>query len=100
LSLEDLLEIFELAIPPADRDLNGAVYTPAHIADFMCQRAITRGDEVVADISCGAGAFLLGAVRRCALYPAKQCRPSWPDKSSVGTFYPIPSGTPACSWRS
>jgi len=64
LSLEDLLEIFELAIPPADRDLNGAVYTPAHIADFMCQRAITRGDEVVADISCGAGAFLLGAVRR------------------------------------
>ena len=64
LSLEDILEIFELAIPSVDRDLNGAVYTPTHIADFMCQRTITRGDEVVADISCGAGAFLLAAVRR------------------------------------
>ena len=64
LRLEDLLEIFELAIPAEDRDLNGAVYTPAHIADFMCQRTITRGNEVVADISCGAGAFLLAAVRR------------------------------------
>jgi adenine-specific DNA-methyltransferase len=64
LCLEDLSEIFELAIPTVDRDLNGAVYTPVHIADFMCQRTITRGDEVVADISCGAGAFLLAAVRR------------------------------------
>ena len=64
LDVDTALRVFEMAIPAQDRDINGAIYTPRHIADFICARAITRGDEVVADPSCGAGAFLLAAVRR------------------------------------
>ena len=64
LDLDMALRIFEQAIPVGDRDLNGAIYTPRHIADFICARAIGDPAANAIDPSCGAGAFLLAIVRR------------------------------------
>ena len=35
LSLEDVITIFELAIPGAERTANGAVYTPSNIRNYI-----------------------------------------------------------------
>jgi SAM-dependent methyltransferase len=66
MTVDDALRVLEQAIPPGDRDGNGAIYTPRRIADFIAARVITTGSETVLDPSCGAGAFLLAAVRRIA----------------------------------
>jgi len=64
LDLDAALHVFEMAIPGRDKDLNGAIYTPRHITDYICAKALVRGDETTIDPSCGAGAFLIAAVRR------------------------------------
>lgn len=62
-SIEDIIHIFELAIPQSERTTNGAVYTPKYIRDYIVKQILhsTRQslDECLcADISCGCGAFL------------------------------------------
>ena len=63
ISLEDVITIFELAIPGAERTANGAVYTPNYIRNYIVeqiQHSIAKPlDECLcADIACGCGAFL------------------------------------------
>ena len=60
---EDLIELFELTIPPYDIVVNGAVYTPNYIKNYIVEESFKLIDKayeevVVGDIACGAGAFL------------------------------------------
>lgn len=60
---DDLIEAFELAIPIGEKVINGAVYTPNYIKNFIVGhslRKIKKAHHTVlaADISCGCGAFL------------------------------------------
>ena len=63
ISLEDVIKIFELAIPEAECITNGAVYTPSYIRNYIVEQVLhstTKSLEtcLCADISCGCGAFL------------------------------------------
>lgn len=64
--IEELIEIFEFVISPADRKINGAIYTPKYIRKFIIekafesQRAILSKSKVV-DIACGCGGFIADA---------------------------------------
>ncbi len=62
-SQEDVINIFELAIPQTEKTANGAVYTPKYIRDYIVNQAVHSTkkpleDCLCADISCGCGAFL------------------------------------------
>ena len=63
LSLEDVITIFELAIPGAERTTNGAVYTPSFIRNYIVGQvlhSVTKPLDMClcVDIACGCGAFL------------------------------------------
>ncbi|MDE6271992.1 MAG: N-6 DNA methylase [Muribaculaceae bacterium] len=62
-SIEELSVAFELLIPPSDRTLNGAFFTPAYIVDYIIDNVAPTSSETIADVSCGSGAFLLGILR-------------------------------------
>lgn len=66
LNLEQLIELFEFVISPSDRVINGAIYTPEYIRDYITAQATRiKKNELdslkIADISCGCGGFLLTA---------------------------------------
>lgn len=79
-SVEDVINIFELAIPNEEKKTNGAVYTPKYIRDYIVGHIVhsTRkppGNCLCADISCGCGAFLftlLEKIRECSALPYKK----------------------------
>lgn len=63
ITFDDLIEAFELAIPKKEQVVNGAVYTPNYIKTFIVENSFTKleksyEDALIADISCGCGAFL------------------------------------------
>lgn len=62
-SIEDLSVAFEQLIPSEDRIINGAFFTPAYIVDYIIETVAPKEYESIADVSCGCGAFLLGAIR-------------------------------------
>lgn len=61
---EDLIHLFEITIPTKDVSVNGAVYTPKYIKDYIVKESLESISNynfrkiTVADISCGTGAFL------------------------------------------
>ena len=61
--LEELVEVFEFVISPADKEVNGAIYTPAFIREFIVRRVLAGYDKktwcnlLYADLSCGCGGF-------------------------------------------
>lgn len=62
-SIEDVINVFELAIPKAEKTKNGAVYTPKYIRDYILERVVAIQRKplqncLVIDIACGCGAFL------------------------------------------
>ena len=62
-TIEDVINIFELAIPESEQTVNGAVYTPKYIRDYIVRRVLDHANKelselLCADISCGCGAFL------------------------------------------
>lgn len=66
--IEELIEIFEFVISPADRIINGAVYSPAYIREYITKQTfqvkkLQISKIKVADISCGCGGFLYNAVK-------------------------------------
>lgn len=67
-SIEDLIELFEFVISPSDRVINGAVYTPEHIRDFIVQNAFLGKEQQTnisaADIACGCGGFLFSCAKK------------------------------------
>lgn len=61
---EDVIHLFETSIPSKDISVNGAVYTPHYIKDYIVKESLKKITEKdftairVADIACGTGAFL------------------------------------------
>jgi len=64
---EELVEFFEFVISPSDKIVNGAIYTPNDIREFITNESFNNlecesFDTIqVADISCGCGGFLIDA---------------------------------------
>lgn len=62
-NFDDVIEAFELAIPSREKVINGSVYTPNYIKNFIVEHSLKKVQKqhhkiLVADISCGCGAFL------------------------------------------
>jgi adenine-specific DNA-methyltransferase len=62
-TFDDLIEAFEQAIPNGEKVINGAVYTPNYIKNFIVEHSLNKVEKnkesiLAADISCGCGAFL------------------------------------------
>ncbi|WP_373942616.1 N-6 DNA methylase [Polaribacter sejongensis] len=73
--LEALIELFEFVISPSDRIINGAIYTPKYIREYITNRAFyTSKSNInnlkIADISCGCGGFLLTAAKKLKKSPS------------------------------
>ncbi len=63
---EELVELFEFVISPADRIINGAIYTPEYIRKFIIKETFGKKTEIesnfkISDIACGCGGFLFNA---------------------------------------
>jgi len=63
---EALIELFEFVISPADRIINGAIYTPQKIRTFIVSEAFEKiyciDDSIkISDIAMGCGGFLFNA---------------------------------------
>jgi adenine-specific DNA-methyltransferase len=63
ISIEDLIELFEFVVSPADKVVNGAVFTPKYIREFIVEKILGNFSDLqsctFADLSCGCGGFLL-----------------------------------------
>lgn len=65
-SLEELIELFEFVISPADKEVNGAVFTPEYVREYIVEASVIkfrnhkRLDEIkFGDIACGCGGFFI-----------------------------------------
>lgn len=63
---EELIELFEFVISPADRIINGAIYTPQNIRYFIVKEAFKKIKSIdeqikISDIAMGCGGFLFNA---------------------------------------
>jgi len=63
-NLEALIELFEFVVSPSDKVVNGAVFTPENIREYIVDNSLSSyngdlRDVRAADISCGCGGFLL-----------------------------------------
>jgi len=63
---EQLIELFEFVISPADRIINGAIYTPQNIRTFIVLEAFKKINTInnsikISDIAMGCGGFLFNA---------------------------------------
>lgn len=66
LGFEELIELFEFVISPADRIVNGAIYTPSNIREYIVNETIGQRNAIdeeykISDIACGCGGFLFNA---------------------------------------
>ena len=66
--IEKLIELFEFVVSPSDRIINGAIYTPFEIREYIVNQSfIKEGDGIVnakiADIACGCSGFLYTAAK-------------------------------------
>lgn len=69
LNIEELIKLFEFVVSPADRIINGAIYTPLNIRDFIIKESFrskrgTLEKAKIADISCGCGGFLYSSAKQ------------------------------------
>jgi methylase of polypeptide subunit release factors len=60
---ETLIELFEFVISPSDKIVNGAVYTPKHIREFIIGESFSISGAInpltkICDPACGCGGFL------------------------------------------
>ncbi|MBL4662709.1 MAG: SAM-dependent DNA methyltransferase [Flavobacteriaceae bacterium] len=59
---ECLIELFEFVISPSDKIVNGAVYTPKYIRNYIVHSCIREdenlGTAIACDVACGCGGFL------------------------------------------
>lgn len=65
-NIEKLIELFEFVISPSDRIINGAIYTPSEIRDYIVHQTFRNNannlnEVTIADISCGCSGFLYTA---------------------------------------
>lgn len=64
--IEKLIELFEFVISPSDRIVNGAIYTPLEIRNYIVAQTFRNhrnhlDNVTVADIACGCSGFLYTA---------------------------------------
>jgi len=67
-NIEKLIELFEFVISPSDRIINGAIYTPSEIREYIITQSFQREDKritdvKIADIACGCSGFLYTAAK-------------------------------------
>lgn len=72
LDFENLISLFEFVVSPADRIVNGAIYTPFYIREFIIKNVLEELDIAIehlkiADISCGCGGFLFNMAKELRL---------------------------------
>lgn len=65
---EALLELFEFVISPSDKLVNGAIYTPKDIREYITKESFKVykkeiSNAKIVDISCGCGGFLIDATK-------------------------------------
>lgn len=68
--LEELLELFEFVISPADKEVNGAVYTPKFIREYIIAETLKKNHTIgkdlnntkIGDVACGCGGFFISIV--------------------------------------
>jgi len=66
---EELLKLFEFVISPSDKLVNGAIYTPDNIREYITQQSFDSLNKKslknikIVDIACGCGGFLIDASR-------------------------------------
>lgn len=64
---EALVEFFEFVISPSDKLINGAIYTPENIRNYITKQSFNElthksMDSIkIVDIACGCGGFLIDA---------------------------------------
>lgn len=64
---EELVEFFEFVISPSDKLINGAIYTPKNIREYITKQSFNKLQDKqieqikIADIACGCGGFLIDA---------------------------------------
>lgn len=63
LHFEELIELFEFVVSPADKIINGAIYTPLYIREYILFHTLNTTKKPLelayfADLACGCGAFL------------------------------------------
>ncbi|MBB1644949.1 Eco57I restriction-modification methylase domain-containing protein [Sphingobacterium sp. UME9] len=67
ITLETVIKLFENVVSPADRIVNGAIYTPINIREYIVNNAFENQpnleDVIVGDIACGCASFLYTAAR-------------------------------------
>lgn len=66
--IEKLIELFEFVISPSDRIINGAIYTPSDIRNYIVNESLNREDVDlntirIADIACGCSGFLFTSAK-------------------------------------
>lgn len=61
-NFEDMINLFEITIPSKDIVVNGAIYTPNYIREYINSSSVANLNIThktkIADIACGSGAFL------------------------------------------
>ena len=62
-SLDDIIIDMELLIPSNDKKTNGAFFTPSYIVDYIITHISPKESDKIADVSCGSGAFIIGAIK-------------------------------------
>lgn len=58
-----MVTAYEQSLSRAERKARGIFYTPPAIVDYIVDRCVRPGDSVL-DLACGAGAFLVAALRK------------------------------------
>lgn len=66
LDIEELIKLFEFVVSPADKEVNGAVYTPKYIREYIVKETIHKfrkekdeSEIIFGDIACGCGGFFV-----------------------------------------
>lgn len=67
-TIEDVISVFEQAVPIEERTKNGAIYTPSYIRDFIINQLSAENQNkfnngLIIDPACGCGAFLFTAAQ-------------------------------------
>ena len=65
-TIEDVITVFEQAVPADEETKNGAIYTPAYIRNFIVNHLYSESSDyfrngLIIDPACGCGAFLYTA---------------------------------------
>lgn len=87
--LEELIEFFEFVISPAEKEVNGAVYTPLYIREYIVEEVLKRYSDAellnikIGDLSCGCGGFFITA----AVYIYQRTRT--PLNEIISNFYGV-----------